>query len=274
MSSLQLAGGSLAVITPFDRAFVDALKADVPYTARRWDQGSKRWLVDPSYGDQVAQLIRIHFGEQVTVPAVTSVATSVTVMRQILYIGRCKERTPGQYTATGFADGGWSVSFPERVLRAYFNDELATPDQPAVASSLYATLGLKAFADAEQIKVAYKRMAKVWHPDVSKEPDATKRFQDINHAWSVLKDDKLRRKYDVGLTLELRHTQPASRYEPRRDEYRAPLTCGLLLLEGIERLGMLHVNTIHHWADIVDPQGQTMVSSWPMGADTFETRWV
>jgi hypothetical protein len=274
MSSLQLAGGSIAVITPFDRAFVNALKTDIPYAARRWDQAGKRWLVDPAYADQVADLIHSFFGETVAIPAITTSATPTTVIRQVMYIGRCKERDSGIYTATGFADGGWSISFPEQILRAYFNDELATPEQPQAPSSLYAVLGLKAFSDAESIKAAYKRLAKVWHPDVSKEPDATKRFQDINHAWSILKDDKQRRKYDCGLTLELRNQPQSKPPVVYHGDYRAPLTCGLLMLEGIERLGVLQVSKILHWADITNEHGQTMVSSWPMDGDTFETRWI
>lgn len=276
MSSLQLVGGSVAVLTPFDRAFVDALKQCVPYTARRWDQAGKRWLVDPTYTYQVAGLIYDHFGESVALPILSTAASApITAMKQVMHIGRCKARADGSITATGFADGGWSVSFPEAVLRAYFNDELTTTlEQPQALSSLYAVLGLKAFSDGDAIKVAYKRMAKIWHPDVCKEPDATKRFQDINHAWSILKDDKQRRKYDCGLTLEQRYSQPALHYEPRREDYRAPLTCGLLLLEGTERLGVLQVSKIHHWADIVNPQGQTMVSSWPAGADNFVVNWV
>jgi hypothetical protein len=278
MSSLTLAGGSIAVNTPFNRAFVDDLKLRVPYAGRRWNATTKQWLVDPQYGPLVATLINQYFGEQVTVPTVSASAAPAMKMAQVLYLGRCKDRGDGSVTASGYADGAWSLSFPEAVLRTYFNDNtpLATPNAPAAPTSLYAVLGLPAFAEADAIKAAYKRMAKLWHPDINREESATDRFQKINHAYDVLKDDKQRRKYDVGLLLEQRANQraePTPRYTPTTD-YRAPLTCGLLMVEGIEKLGVLHVTKILHWADITNDQGQTMVSSWPAGSDNFETRWI
>lgn len=278
MASLTPAGGSLAVNTPFDRAFVDEFKQRVPYAARRWNAATKQWLIDPSYASLVANLISQHFHVVVVVPDVKATAAPTMKMAQVLYMGRCKPRDDGSVTASGYADGAWSLSFPEAVLRTYFNDNAppATPNTPAAPTSLYATLGLPAFAEADAIKTAYKRMAKQWHPDVCREPDAKDRFQKINHAYEVLKDDKQRRKYDVGLLLEQRankRTEPTPRYTPSTD-YRAPLTCGLLMVEGIEKLGVLHVTKILHWADITNDQGQTMVSSWPSGADNFETRWV
>lgn len=275
MASLRLTpGGDLAVVTPFHRGFVDDLKATVPYSQRRWDPTAKVWLVADMAAPLVAKLIEQHFGEQVVIPTAAGPAAPVTKLVQLMYLGRCKERSPGLWTASGYADASWSLSFPETVLRAYFNDELSTPQQPTVASSLYATLGLKAFADADTIKTAYRRMAKLWHPDVNREADATARFQAINHAWSVLKDDRTRRKYDVGLTLELRASQPAIQDARHPGDYRAPLTCGLLMVEGIEQLGVLVVSKIHGWHDITNDKNQTMVSSWSMDLNNFETRWV
>lgn len=278
MSRLSINGSSIAVETPFDRDFVDSLKMIVPYSDRKWDSKQKLWLISPSYGPAVANLIQGHFGETVTVPTITQTSTTVMRMVQLMYLGRTKERQPGIWTATGYADGAWSLSFPEKVLKHWFGLDGLEPDAPPPPpDSLYAVLGIKQFSELHTIKAAYKRLAKVTHPDVCGEPDAADRFRALQHAYDVLKDDKQRRKYDVGLVLEQRaaQTQPVrashSLYE---GDYRAPLACGLLFVEGIERLSVLEVTKIHRWDDIVNLQGQTMVSFWPVGGENFEVRWI
>jgi curved DNA-binding protein len=51
-------------------------------------------------------------------------------------------------------------------------------------------------ATAEEIKKAYKKLARRYHPDVSKEKDAEKKFKDLGEAYEVLKDPDKRREYD------------------------------------------------------------------------------
>jgi hypothetical protein len=277
MSSLTATADGIAVATPFDRRFVDEFKMAVPGNHRRWIAASRQWVVTEQYAKTVASLIRLHFGESVTVPTAMAAPAAPSIkLVQMLYLGRCKERGAGESTASGFADGAWSLNFPEPLLRAWFCDDgKSAAAADTGPQSLYAVLGIPAFSEFEDIKTAYRRMAKVWHPDVSKEPEATARFQSINHAYDILKDDRQRRKYDVGLTLELRankQTVPAARYTFA--DYRAPLTCGLVLVEGMSQLGVFQVSKILQWDDITNGQGQTLVSSWPVGADNFETRWV
>lgn len=60
----------------------------------------------------------------------------------------------------------------------------------------YEVLGLKKGASVEEIKKAYKEMAKKYHPDVSKETDAEKKFKEINEAYSVLTDPEKKQNYD------------------------------------------------------------------------------
>ncbi len=60
----------------------------------------------------------------------------------------------------------------------------------------YEVLGLKKGASAEEIKKAYKELAKKYHPDVSKESEAEKKFKEINEAYSVLSDADKKSKYD------------------------------------------------------------------------------
>lgn len=60
----------------------------------------------------------------------------------------------------------------------------------------YAILGVKPTDDLKTIKTAYRRLARKYHPDVSKENDAESRFKDLAEAWEVLKDDQRRAEYD------------------------------------------------------------------------------
>ncbi|HTV94821.1 MAG TPA: DnaJ C-terminal domain-containing protein [Steroidobacteraceae bacterium] len=60
----------------------------------------------------------------------------------------------------------------------------------------YDTLGLKRGASAEDIKRAYRKLARKYHPDVSKERNAEARFKDVQEAYEVLKDPEKRATYD------------------------------------------------------------------------------
>ncbi|MEC7524295.1 MAG: DnaJ C-terminal domain-containing protein [Myxococcota bacterium] len=60
----------------------------------------------------------------------------------------------------------------------------------------YQVLGVGRDASAEELQKAYRRLAKKYHPDVSKEPDAEDRFKELGEAWEVLKDPEKRRLYD------------------------------------------------------------------------------
>jgi molecular chaperone DnaJ len=60
----------------------------------------------------------------------------------------------------------------------------------------YETLGVPKGASSDEIKSAFRKQARQYHPDVSDEPDAEERFKEINEAFSVLSDDDKRAAYD------------------------------------------------------------------------------
>jgi molecular chaperone DnaJ len=60
----------------------------------------------------------------------------------------------------------------------------------------YEVLGIARNASGEEIKSAFRRLARRYHPDVSTEPDAEERFKEINEAYAVLSDDEKRAAYD------------------------------------------------------------------------------
>ncbi len=60
----------------------------------------------------------------------------------------------------------------------------------------YKTLGVDRSASGDDIKQAYRKLARKYHPDVSKEADAEERFKEIGEAYEVLKDPDKRASYD------------------------------------------------------------------------------
>src|SRR5574338_179578 len=60
----------------------------------------------------------------------------------------------------------------------------------------YEVLGVGRGASDDEIKGAFRRLARQYHPDVSKEPDAEEKFKEINEAYGVLSDTDKRARYD------------------------------------------------------------------------------
>ncbi|PIA65258.1 hypothetical protein AQUCO_00100618v1 [Aquilegia coerulea] len=64
------------------------------------------------------------------------------------------------------------------------------------SSDYYSTLGVPKSATVKDIKAAYRKLARQYHPDVNKQPGATEKFKEISAAYEVLSDDKKRALYD------------------------------------------------------------------------------
>ncbi len=62
----------------------------------------------------------------------------------------------------------------------------------------YETLGVSRDATEDQIKKAYRKLARELHPDVNPAPEAQERFKAVTHAYEVLSDPDSRRSYDMG----------------------------------------------------------------------------
>ena len=65
-----------------------------------------------------------------------------------------------------------------------------------MSNSLYETLGVSEKASADEIKKAYRRLARKYHPDINKDPGAEDKFKEINAAYEILSDEKKRAQYD------------------------------------------------------------------------------
>ena len=65
-----------------------------------------------------------------------------------------------------------------------------------MSKSLYETLGVSQTASTEEIKKAYRKLARKYHPDINKDPKAEDKFKEINAAYEILSDADKRAKYD------------------------------------------------------------------------------
>src|SRR3954465_7249479 len=79
----------------------------------------------------------------------------------------------------------------------------------------YKVLGVQRGAGDDEIKKAYRKLARKYHPDVSKEPNAKERFQEVSEAYETLKDKEKRAAYD-----SLGSHRPGQDFRPPPDWYQ------------------------------------------------------
>jgi len=262
---------------------VEELKRRIPASSRRWSPERRVWVTEPKYVGLLRELVRkhLHIEAELDRQSVQSAGPSPieTCVLEIHYLASCKQ---WQDESVAFAwyqrrghgvTAGWDAIFPEAVLRAWFGGQRGRPLAPGKPVTLYEVLGVREAAAGIEIKKAYRRLAKMWHPDVNYEPNAHEQFVRIQAAYDVLSDPKLRARYDAGLKMEQLAELP-KRASWTRVSYRAPLLCGLVEAEGREKLGRFVVSKILSWEDIRNEEGKVLISSWAKGADHFTELWI
>lgn len=270
--SIEERAGVLVLSTPYDLAFIEALKSSIPSPDRRWVPDEKVWLVAANHGQVVVELIRIYLGQDPGYkPGTPIFKPEETRNLDVRYIGAAKDRGQGNWASFGWEQEtqDWTVVFPEAVLRCWFKAD----QRPDEAPTFYAVLGLGQSIDEPTIKKAYRRLARQWHPDMCKEPEAAEMFMTVKKAYDVLSNPLLRSKYDAGLKLAATLDSRLTTYMATQG-YRSPLRCGIIMARGREQLGYFIVEEILSWDEIKDEQGRALVTTWPPGAREFISLWI
>lgn len=111
-------------------------------------------------------------------------------------VARCASRSAAVNTTSATVQIPRYDTFKQSVYTpssAFFHSTRATFERKR---DYYEVLGVPKNADADTIKKAYFALAKKYHPDASKEPDAQQKFAEISSAYDVLRDEQKRAKYD------------------------------------------------------------------------------
>ena len=96
----------------------------------------------------------------------------------------------------------------------------------------YAILGVERTADEASIKKAYRKLARKYHPDVSKDPQGEAKFKDLAEAYQTLKDGEKRAAYD-----RLGQHRSGEDFQPSRDwgqEFNSQFNGGEASFEGVD----------------------------------------
>lgn len=282
-------GNELKFYSSYDSGLVAGLKREIPSRDRRWVPAGKYWAVAPKYESTLIDLADRWLGVTAHVSGNLSTKAAQTEQRliRVEYIGQAKDRGTGEMVSYGARMAGtkqgiiglafnvpkldWPYAFPEKVLKEFFNGQSDDSSQNAI-STLYAVLLVSQSASQQEIKQAYRKMQRRYHPDINKDEDAHEMSQRINEAYNILRNPTKRRKYDAGLKLEALAKQ-ASTYKAASSDWSMPLRCGLIMCEGTERLGRFHVSKILAWNDIVE-SGRTLVTSWDKSINELRREWI
>lgn len=264
---------SLAFFSPYDPALVADMKTRIPYSDRRWQPEQKCWLITPKHLGTLENLCQEYLGITPTIQGslFSGKSEKQTKILELKYVGAPKAREDGSITAFAYCDGDWRVIFPESVLRDWFEPGMETrPNE----STLYGLLAVKRDASGADIKAAYRRQSKRFHPDVCKDDDAAEMFMKIQRAYEVLSNPMLRRKYEAGLVLAASLREPQYQQYKAVNVWRSPLRSGFVLVDCVPELGRFIVEKIIKWEPIKNQLGQELVTSWNKVTNSIQEEWL
>lgn len=104
------------------------------------------------------------------------------------------KRVEGYLIETFTKKGRGTEAYGEKRYEEYQKREKAVTSENA--PYYYRVLGINKTATPEEIKGAYRRLAKIYHPDVCVDPDTEKKFKEIQKAYEILSDPVKRTQYD------------------------------------------------------------------------------
>lgn len=82
------------------------------------------------------------------------------------------------------------------VSELFYNSETTGEEESMARRDYYEILGVPRNASSEDLKSSFRKLARNYHPDVNKAPDAEEKFKEINEAYAVLSDNEKRGAYD------------------------------------------------------------------------------
>lgn len=296
---ITIQNGYYVMKSPHDQRLIDALKSAINYTQRQWDSQQFAWIIHPKALSALVAAIERAGYKRPHIPEMESAAiqTVITKTFTIEYVGSCREREDKVVSALGTTNAErpwtdqfgrpryqWPVELPETALKAWFERKTLGDN----VQTFYQALCVFESATEQEIKSAHRRLARQWHPDVCSEENAAEKFRELTDAYEVLRDPAKRRRYDAGLFFE-RESKKTPEPNPeinfsrgcrigsRKFEnlyFRAPLRCGLITAEGIQRLNRFTVSKILSWDDITDSAGRVMTTSWNKFTESIEIKWI
>ena len=80
---------------------------------------------------------------------------------------------------------------------------------------LYRILGVAENCTNAEVKAAYLKLAKQWHPDVNRDPIATAKFRDISRAYDALKTESSRYSYMMSISTKYGYSDVYGGFKPR-----------------------------------------------------------
>lgn len=241
-----------AIRFAYNPEIIGWIKEAIPVHQRSWNPDKKQWILD----DESFDLLRQRYPHTPLVVTAVENNNSDTQEFTLEYIGRPKYAfAQKQVIAFGWNGHKIVIAISIEALQEWFK-----------VGTLYDQLGLKQTASKDEIKSAYWRLARQWHPDVCQEPDAQEQFVKIKTIYELLSNPLKKKKYDLGLRIF--GSQQKSNVHPGE---ALPLRSGVITGK-IEYKPNKVLTSITSWKDVIDNQGRTLVSTWK--DQTYQMEWV
>ena len=264
------------------KELVEEFKVAVPSSGRKWNPGYKigyrgyepgNWEVSAKYWQAVIDLCKKH-GLDVDTTGSTTQPKSKQHRIFVEYMGLVRPREGGLHTASGWVFDGWNAVFTLEVLQDWFNFTLNPGDMPTLFSIVGVDQSLDGLAFDKALKRAHRRAARTWHPDICKEPEAPETFRLIQDAYEKLSDPIFRKRYKAGLYFQKKVEHGSAIYGSEAIKWRPPIRCGNLTVQATATMGKYAIEKILDWQDVRNSVGETMVTFWSPGSDSFSVKWV
>lgn len=138
----------------------------------------------------------------------------------------------------GSTSGSQKTKTDEKEPKDIFGEEFADLLDDA-SDSYYQFLGISAKADLEEIKAAYRKLSKEYHPDTTSLPlkAASDKFMKLREVYDVLSDEQKRRFYDWTLAQEAASRQAQKMRVNLEDPYEQGVRNEVSIPDMVDRLG-------------------------------------